>query len=782
MNHDHDSIEILIAEDSPTQAEQLCFLLEARGYRFTVATNGRQALARMAERPPSLVLSDVVMPEMDGYALCKAIKHDERFSRIPVVLLTSLSDPADVVKGLEAGADSFIFKPYERRYLVARIDSLLANRHLNGSEGTQMGVEVFFAGRKFFITSNRLQILNLLLSTYEAAVQRNQELSRVQDELRLLNGTLETAVDERTRDLAQEIEERKRVERKLQDKLARLQLLRQVTRAVGKRMDLQHIFQVVADSIEEQLPADFCAVALYEPAQQELLVRSVGARSHGIAQRAGLNERSRVPVGDAGLQRCLDGELVHEPDLGALELPFAQRLAAVDLASAVLAPLRSDDAMYGLVVVARHAGGGFSSADCEFLGQLSEHAALAVGQAQLHGALQQAYDDLRQTQQIVLQQERLRALGEMASGIAHDINNALSPVTLYTESLLERESGLSDNARQQLQTIQRAVEDVAETVSRLREFYRPRDASTPNAPVDVNPLIGHVLDLTRARWRDMPQQAGIEIEVGTDLQDGLPPIAAPEGEVREALTNLVFNAVDAMPAGGRLLLSTGRQAANGQEMVAIEVTDSGLGMDEQTRRRCLEPFFTTKGDRGTGLGLAMVYGTLQRHGGRIEIDSEAGAGTTVRLLFPPSENAPKETNWGALDEDASPLLRLLVVDDDPVLRRSLSELLRGEGHQVTTVPGGRQGVNEFAAAMAGAMPFDVVLTDLGMPGLDGRQVAQAVKTMSPATPVVMLTGWGRRMTEDGERPPHVDHLLSKPPRLAELRSVLSRCAAGPPRT
>jgi signal transduction histidine kinase len=165
---------------------------------------------------------------------------------------------------------------------------------------------------------------------------------------------------------------------------------------------------------------------------------------------------------------------VHEPDLSGLDLSFAQRLASGGLCSAVLAPLQADDKMFGLLIVARRAGAGFSSADCEFLGQLSEQVARAANQAQLHASLQRAYDDLHQTQQVVLQQERLRALGQMASGIAHDINNAISPVALYTESLLEKETGLSPKARSQLETIQRAIDDVAETVARMREFYRPR--------------------------------------------------------------------------------------------------------------------------------------------------------------------------------------------------------------------------------------------------------------------------------------------------------------------
>jgi DNA-binding response OmpR family regulator/signal transduction histidine kinase len=779
MSTQDEAVEILVVEDSPTQAARLGFILQKHGYRMTATRNGREALASMSLRVPALVLSDVVMPEMDGYALCRSIKHGAA-PNTPVVLLTSLSDPADVVKGLEAGADSFIFKPYEERYLLARIEYLLANRHLRADDSTRTGVEILFAGRKFFITSDRLQILNLLLSTYEAAVQRNQELSRVQDELTRVNETLESTVRERTSELAEEIEERKRVELKLQGKLVRLQLLRRITRAIGDRLDLRHVFQVVCDSIEEQLPLDFCAIALCDAAAGSVMVCSVGPGSRARAARLGLAEAAPLTIADEELARCMRGALVHEPDLTALPFALARRLADEGLHSAVLAPLRTEEAVCGIVIAAREQANSFSSADCEFLDQLSEHVALAANQAQLHGALRIAYDDLHRTQRAVLQQERLRALGEMASGIAHDINNAISPVALYTESLLEKETTLSARGREQLQTVQLAIEDVAETVARMREFYRPRDEQVRLMQVAVNPLVQQVVELTRARWRDMAQQRGVAIDVVTELQDGLAPINAAEAEIREVLTNLVFNAVDAMPRGGTMTLRTRAvDDAEGNAWVEIEVADSGIGMDDETRRRCLEPFFTTKGDRGTGLGLAMVYGTVQRHGAQLQIDSVPGAGTVMRLRFlATGENELPDTGWGVLPPEVRRTLRVLLVDDDAVLARSMTDILESEGHHVTATVGGQEGIAEFSAALARGEPYEVVITDLGMPKVDGRQVAQAVKAASPRTPVLMLTGWGRRMSEEGERPPHVDQLLSKPPRLAELRAALGR--VGPP--
>ncbi len=206
--------------------------------------------------------------------------------------------------------------------------------------------------------------------------------------------------------------------------------------------------------------------------------------------------------------------------------------------------------VFGILVVARRQQQGFVSGECEFLKQLSEHVALAAQQSELHGALQAAYDDLRQTQQAVMQHERLRALGQMASGIGHDINNAISPITLYTESLLETEPCLSAKARSYLETIQHATEDVAQTVGRMREFYRQRETQVTLLPVDLNKLIQPVIDLSRARWDDMPQQRGVTVHLGTDLETSLPIVMGIESEIREALINLIFNAVDAMPDGG----------------------------------------------------------------------------------------------------------------------------------------------------------------------------------------------------------------------------------------
>jgi len=569
--------------------------------------------------------------------------------------------------------------------------------------------------------------------------------------------------------LFNDITERKNSERKLRSQVERMNLLHQITRAIGEHQDTPSIFQVVIRTLEDQLPIDFGCICLYDAAANDVMIASMGLRSAKLAAELKLTEQSHVDIGDDCIAKAVLGQLIYEPDTAKVDSPFPKLLARGSLYSMVAAPMLVEGEVFGVLLVARHLSDSFSSGECEFLTHLSEHVALAAQHAQLYGALQGAYDDLRDTQAAIMQQERLRALGQMASGIAHDINNAISPVSLYTEALLEREEALSNTGRGQLQIIQRAVGDVAQTVARMREFYRPREPQKLLARVALNELVQQVIALTRVRWHDIPQERGVTIELAKELATPLPAVLGAESEIRDALTNLVFNAVDAMPNGGKLTMRT--RADAGQ--VQVDVIDTGTGMDEDSRRRCLEPFFTTKGERGTGLGLAMVYGMVQRHGGDIAIDSEPGRGTRVSLSF--AAAAAAAPALVAVPTAVPAGLRILLVDDDPVLLKSLSDALETDGHTVMTANGGRDGIDTFREAHEGGKAYSVVVTDLGMPYIDGRQVANAVKAMSPGSPVILLTGWGQRLQAEGDLPAHVDLVLAKPPRLRELREALARC-------
>lgn len=379
--------------------------------------------------------------------------------------------------------------------------------------------------------------------------------------------------------------------------------------------------------------------------------------------------------------------------------------------------------------------------------------------------LELTLDELRKTQQQIVQQERLSALGQMASGIAHDFNNTLMAILGFTELLLMHPETLDQREKvvTYLKTMSRAAKDAAAVVKRLNDFYRHRDESEILPPVNVRKLVEQVIPLTQPKWKDQALANGAQIKVVTQLDDVL-PVPANEAELRECLMNLIFNAVDAMPQGGTVTLATRMEG----DAVVIEVGDTGAGMSEEVRKRCFEPFFSTKGQRGTGLGLAMVFGAIQRHQGAIDLQSEIGKGTRVIIKLP----ALKETGVRGGDTEmlGAPLqpLNVLVVDDEPLIRQILTEYLQVDGHTVRAACDGREALQLF-----GESSFDLVLTDRSMPQMSGDQLAHAIKQVDPLRPVVLLTGFGDMMKATGQKPPGIDVIMSKPITLNGLRLSLA---------
>jgi signal transduction histidine kinase len=382
--------------------------------------------------------------------------------------------------------------------------------------------------------------------------------------------------------------------------------------------------------------------------------------------------------------------------------------------------------------------------------------------------LQQALEDLEAAQEQVIQQERLRALGGMASGIAHDFNNSLVGILGLTELLLHRPENLENKAkaRRYLEMINTTAKDAGKIVNRLREFYRYREEREALEAVDLNLLIDEAISLTQPRWKTQAETRSICILMQKDLQK-IPTVAGNVAELREVLTNLIFNAVDAMPRGGNISIRT---HCDGNQVV-LEVSDTGNGMTEEVRRHCFEPFFTTKGAHGTGLGLSMVHGILQRHQATIEIQSEVDKGSTFIIRFALQSEQP-QTVSAAQPTSAVQNLHVLVVDDEAMVRSVVGEYLKIDGHVVETADGGRAGLEKFNNDQ-----FDLVLLDRAMPDMNGDQVASAIKATNPDVPVVMLTGFGSMMEATGERPTAVDLVIGKPVTIDGLRAALAKAVA-----
>lgn len=375
--------------------------------------------------------------------------------------------------------------------------------------------------------------------------------------------------------------------------------------------------------------------------------------------------------------------------------------------------------------------------------------------------LKVALDELRATQKKLVQQERLSAVGQMTSGIAHDINNRLQIILALSDALL---TGPDDSdPGDKLRLIRESSEDAAAIVDLLRDFYRPQKSREEFAEVDIAEVVVSAVQLTEPSWKDQAQSRGIDLSLETQI-DHIPLIEGSPTELREALVNLIFNAIDALPGGGRITIHAGTEANE----AVIAVSDSGVGMPESVRSRCLEPFFTTKGEGGSGLGLAMVYRTVQRHDGTIEIDSAQGAGATVQIRLPLRRRTLTKP---ANDTGVAPTgpLDILVVDDEQLVRELLAELLGRKENRVVAAVDGKDGLAKFREQR-----FDVVIVDRAMPGMNGDELAQHVKREAPWIPVIMLTGFGGLMNATDDAPDGVDLVLGKPIRHADLMEAIAR--------
>lgn len=455
---------------------------------------------------------------------------------------------------------------------------------------------------------------------------------------------------------------------------------------------------------------------------------------------------------------------------------------------------------FGHVFVARQIGAVVHAAERLAAGDFTARTGLGHGPGEL-GELARAFDDMAATlerheqelreaqrrlevaQEHLLRQERLRALGQMASGVVHDFNNALTPMLGFAELLRDRPEMVSapDKLRAAIEQIITAARDAAEIVARLRAFYRPRDEEEAFTTVDLSALAREALEASQPRWAGEALRRGVEIRVVQEWGE-LPEVALMPGDVRQALVNLIFNAVDAMPQGGTLTLRTYAGAprpttwplvAYGdlpRPCVVVEVSDTGTGMAADSLARCIEPFFTTKGESGSGLGLASVYGTVERHGGRLEIASAPGEGTTVRLCLPAAQQAQPAPEAAALPARHGPL-RILVVDDEAPVRAFLAAALQADGHVVVEAASAREALGVLEREWV-----DLVVTDHGMPDLLGPELASRVKERWSGVPVVLCTGYSDELPADLPLVA-VDEILTKPVHLSALRRALARAMA-----
>ena len=564
--------------------------------------------------------------------------------------------------------------------------------------------------------------------------------------------------------ISRNITERKASERTLGERTRQLEAVRAISVEITRELDLDRLLALIVRRAVELVDSAAGCVFLWDEGTQSLIPRAwygCGDRIAEFRPRPGEGLTGTVAAQRRGM-RAND----------YATSPYAS-FAAMEHASIVAAlgePLVYQDRLLGVLTLYHIAPARtFTDQHQGLLALLATQAAIALENARLFTESRQSYRELQRAQEQLVQTEKLRALGQMAAGMAHDLNNVLAAVLGQAELLQTHVT--SPDARSSLRTLEMAARDGAHIIRRLQDFGRQQPGQ-PSTPVALAAVVSEALDITQPRWKKEPERRGVSIEVRAAVEH-LPLVLGDGAEIREVLTNLILNAVDAMPKGGALEI-TGRVVESDggsderQRWVEVYVTDTGTGMAEEVRRRAFDPFFTTKGVHGSGLGLSVVYGIMERHGGHIGVASVPGQGSIFTLRFQIAQGDAVRAASRAAQSAARQ--RILLVDDEPHVRATIAEMLRSAGHSVTEADGPVVGL----AYLAGH-PVDLVLTDLGMPDMSGLEFAHTIKAQTPTLPVVLLTGWGNRSVEkDGVRGV-VDAVLGKPVALRELLSCVEAC-------
>jgi GAF domain-containing protein/CheY-like chemotaxis protein len=529
-------------------------------------------------------------------------------------------------------------------------------------------------------------------------------------------------------------------------KIKQLTTLYEIGQTLSSTLDLDELFRKALELLKDRFGYAACGILLLDGRKNELYIKQV------IGRDLEESKKHRFRVGIDGIVGWVakTGESFYAPDVSKDPRYIP---GGVSIKSEAAFPLKVRNQLFGVLNIESEELNGFDEEDLKVLSSFASQMSISIENAQLFFDLKQTLQELKQAQDQIVQAEKLRAMGEMASGVAHDFNNVLAVVLGNIQLLLYQLDRLSpEEIREGLKVIERSSKDGAETVRRIQEFTGVR-RDKEFLSLSLNEIVKEVVNITQPRWKGQTQQKGIQIELTTQLGE-IPLIMGSPSELREVLTNIIFNAVDAMPKGGKLTIATQPQT---EDWVEVRMTDTGIGMTEEVKKRIFDPFFTTKGVKNSGLGMSVSYGIIKRHGGEILIESETGKGTTFIIHLPTGYGEEEPVVKEVAPVKESRQARILVIDDEDSVRDILSRMLKTKGHQVVVASNGEEGIERFKSE-----PFDIVFTDLGMPRLSGWEVGKAIKGINPKIPIAMITGWGVELDREKMSESGIDLIVSKP--------------------
>ncbi len=652
--------KLLVVDDQEANRYLLEVLLRGHGHAVTLASNGVEALASARRDPPDVIITDILMPEMDGFTLCRAWKKDPELSGLPLIFYTATyTDPKDEKFALSLGAERFIIKPTEPERFMEILGEVL-REHRDG---------------KLVAVAPPLEGEDVFLREYNQALVHKLEDKILQLELA-------------NKQLGQEVEERKRTERDL----------------VRSEEKYRTLMEAVADP-----------VIVYDQGGKVLFANQAFGRVFGWDPREIIGvDLDFVPPEDAlESQRLLEGVLEGEPCSGCEGRRLTKDKRTLDVSISAACFRDDGDAPQGIVVN---------------LQDISHKKQAEQEQGKLRAQL--------------IQSQKMEAIGTLAGGIAHDFNNLLAVIAGFSELALDSVQG-HGRGEEYLGRVIEACERAKKLVKQILAFSRRTPSEVK--PLDLNQEIGQATALLE---RTLPKM----ISVHTHLADDLRPINGDPNELEQVLLNLATNARDAMPDGGRLVLETSNVVLEADyglahlkvapgPYVLLQVSDTGYGMDEETREKIFDPFYTTKEPgQGTGLGLSTVYGIVKSHGGHVFCYSEPGLGTTFKIYLPvfqenggPADRGDKDWPQPAGGDES-----ILLVDDEAHLLQLGEAILGQAGYRVVTASRGEEALDIYRQHQES---LDLVVMDLNMPGMGGLRCLKAILEINRQARVIIASGY-----------------------------------------
>jgi PAS domain S-box-containing protein len=813
-------LKVLLVDDDEDDFVMTRELLRDVGtdwFKLDWASTYEAAIIILAKQQHDVCLCDYRLGANTGLDLLKEVQGF--VNKIPIILLTGQGDHEVDMAAMKAGAADYLVKNQinpqilERsiRYAVehhrsaeALRDSEIRFRQL--SEASHEGIIILESNLVLDVTANACRMfgyeaaeiighspLDFIAPEHKGTAQSRFErgdqhafetIVMRKDGTRFPVEVVVRPIPFRGRMVwvatLRDISVYKNAESNLRQQLARMGLLNQIARAIAERQDMKSIFQVALDHLEEHLDISLGGVFYYEPGTQKLTLMASGTRSRKTISPTANPEGSEIELSATPLARCLEGQVVCEPDLCKSDLPAIQKLVRAGLRSGVSLPLAADGRTFGILTLLRDKPDAFQQEEVEFLKTLSEQISLAARHAQLHTDLQAAYDKLRQSQQVAVRQERLAAVGQLSAGIAHEFNNILTIIQGYTSILLHRQQG-DDATVESLKNILSGAERASRLTAQLLAFSR-KQVIQPQ-PLDLNEVVGNVSKM-------LSRVVGENIQLNCDFAPTPLTIMADLGMVEQIIMNLAVNSRDAMPQGGGLSIRTRQvevastailqnQEARPGIFACLTVSDTGCGMDTETQEKLFEPFFTTKDvGKGTGLGLASVYGIVKQHQGWIEVTSQLGRGSEFHIYLPLLDvcldaNAAAAASAVVAGGDET----ILLVEDEPALRMLVRDVLRSYGYQIYEANNGPEALQVWEAH---GTKVDLLLTDIVMPGgMSGEDLAKKLLADRPLLKVIYTSGYSVDLAGKNLALQPKVNFLPKPYRPTELARMVRDCLDKP---